>query len=896
MGTTKSPDITSTEHSEPLRPGWIAVTGLIFLSAIVACNKVWTFDAFWHLKSGQWMLEHHQVLKYDPFSTPETPDGSPTRWVNVHWLFQIIVACCHGLGGFAGLVVLKMVCFAATFALFASWFSKRVSPAWLMFTGIWIILSCEGRIRVRPEIFTFAFLMATMVILETVRTDGKTRLLWWLVPINIAWVNMHGLFVVGVITTWSAVIGAFIDRALRRESAGGLATGKAVLIALVATAACFVSPWPVEAALHPLILQTRISGKEAAYTFGVSEFRPTYTINPFKNVSTFSALLMGLAVLDIMQLQWRKVPLGHLLWFGFFATLAMMAIRNVMLFAIPAGFLLTLHGGDGIKQIVQRHRRLGKIGLPATILMIVIIIAIATGYATEASYRWQRRQACRFGFGLARRVHPIKMAKWLGKVNLSGDILPLDFGNGGVFIYYSWPRRKVWMDGRLELHSLKRFLELQKIDRKLFSPIQAADPIETQLPPTVRFIVVSADDTKHIESLNESARFKLVYVDYSAICFARVPMKGETGVEMLRKWNSQEKLPPANLDEYDLPLNPDLSEPLLKDAETTRKWYRQNTPAEHWKMGAILYSLGLDDLAIRYLTVAYHLKLREPISRVGMLAQTHQRLSEYRPIEPVFEPDCDLPVDPNLTRALALYQTMNLSDLRDSQSQVFALTRVRGLIKGRQIDAAVEAMRQYLDNLPIPQRWWPSTSALQVRDSIKSAYHAAQARRDEFNLSGLLPLERALLLLRKDVGLINSAIAELESANSLPARAKLLLGDLYLRKGLAQQARKIYNTLADKTHWALLMRLGLCAWAEGNLSAAEKYLERAVETNSSRPEPLVYLATFYEQLGYYKTAVELISKHTPALDANYDSEPYNLLRQLEARLKIRGYEFQTSLK
>jgi len=344
MTDSKIEDISVSNHSgqSPLR--WIAVAGIIFLATIVACNKVWTFDAFWHLKSGQWMLENHKILRYDPFSTPESPDGQPTKWVNVHWFFQIIVGCFYSLGGFAGLVILKMVAFAATLTVFALWFRNRVSPAWLMLTGVWIILSCEGRVRVRPEIFTFALLMTTMVILESVRKGGSIRRLWWLIPINIAWVNMHGLFIVGVIVMWSAIIGALIDRRLGRETAGRLATGKAIVIAIIATGACFVSPWPVEAALHPLILQTRISGKEAAYTFGVSEFRPTYTINPFKNVATLSAMLMGLAVLDVMHLRWRKVPLGHLVWFGCFATLAILAIRNVMLFAIPAGFLLTTYG------------------------------------------------------------------------------------------------------------------------------------------------------------------------------------------------------------------------------------------------------------------------------------------------------------------------------------------------------------------------------------------------------------------------------------------------------------------------------------------------------------------------------------------------------------------------
>ena len=248
----------------PTRPRWsaVAAAAVIVLSAVVACNKVWTYDVFWHLKSGQWMLENRQVLDHDPFSVPDEGSG-PREWVNVHWFFQVIVAAVHGAGGFAALVVLKMAVFAATVAVLALWLRRRAGPALLMLVALGIILGVETRIRVRPEIFTFLFLGVTLVVVESVRRGGSPSRLWWLLPLNVVWVNMHGVYLVGLAAAWGAVGGAWLDRLMRRQTSGRLAVSKALLPMVAATAAPLVaSPWPVAAALHPLLLRTRISGED----------------------------------------------------------------------------------------------------------------------------------------------------------------------------------------------------------------------------------------------------------------------------------------------------------------------------------------------------------------------------------------------------------------------------------------------------------------------------------------------------------------------------------------------------------------------------------------------------------------------------------------------------------
>ncbi|MDY7009913.1 MAG: hypothetical protein SVV80_04085 [Planctomycetota bacterium] len=881
-------DVTDLSNQSTDRPLWrnIAAGGIIALAAVVACNKVRNFDTFWHLKSGQWMLENHRVLGNDIFTASESPDSRPGRWVNVHWGFQVIVAAVHWLGGWAGLVVLKMCVFAGAMAVFALWLRKRCCPALLIFAAMAIIIGIEDRVRVRPEVFTFLFFIVTLVLVESVRQGASPKRLWWLVAINIVWVNMHGLFIVGVAATWSAVAGAFIDRAFRRDTTGTLATGKALLPVIVATAACLISPWPMAAALHPLLLRTRVTGEQGMYTFGVSEFRPTYMSNIFESVSTVTALTLALAALEAMRVRRKSLPAGHVFWYLGFGALGVMAVRNVALFCIPAGFLLAVHSGQWWNEIRSRRPALQKTGAFASVIMLFLLAATAAGYATETIYRWQGREACRFGQGLVDGLHPVDMARWLGRSKLSGDILPLDFGDGGTFIYYSYPRRRVWMDGRLEVHPPDKLKRLQEIGRNMLSSGWGEDSDKTPLPPTVRFIVVRLGNTGHIKALNESRRFKLIYIDRVGVCFARLPMPGEKNAGLLRKWHAEEELPPVNVDRFDRAIEPASTGGLLPGVATQRRWYRQNVPPAHWNVGTLFFSLGLDNLAVRYLTVANRLGIREPVSRAGLLAEVHRRIGEFNPIEP----ERDLPVDPNFARALALLEKVDLTDLQSKQSREYALMRVKTLKQARQIDAADDAVGKYLENLPIPKRWHPSRSDLDLRDSLHAARRIAEATASQFNIASptLTPDMRALLLLRRDVGLIDRAAAELESAgDSLPRQGRLLLGDLYLRKGLVEKARKAYESVDKQDGWDVRMRLGLCGWVAGDFAAAEADLISASRAAPTRPEPVIYLSLLYEQLGKYQSAADILNEYILPLDSSPDNQAVRLIRQIEARLRMR---------
>ena len=60
-----------------------AVPALLCLYAAIVNDP----DVWWHLRAGEWMMQHHAVPQSDPFSVA----GAGKPWVSYSWLYELIV-------------------------------------------------------------------------------------------------------------------------------------------------------------------------------------------------------------------------------------------------------------------------------------------------------------------------------------------------------------------------------------------------------------------------------------------------------------------------------------------------------------------------------------------------------------------------------------------------------------------------------------------------------------------------------------------------------------------------------------------------------------------------------------------------------------------------------------
>jgi tetratricopeptide (TPR) repeat protein len=884
--------------------GAVAIAALVLAAMAATFTLEQDYDAHWHLAAGDWMLQHQRVLDHDPFtSEPEDPSAP---WVNVYWLFQLTMAAVHKLGGFPAITVVQCLLTGAAFLLFALSLRGRVPTAWLVLAGLVMLPVFASRVRMRPEMFTLPFLLAAVLLVEGVRRGGAARRLWWLVPMMLTWVNMHGLYFLGLVVMWGAMLGAVLDKRLGRGAlAGNLPTQAALAPMLVATAACLVSPWPLEAAVHPLVLWTRISGREPMqfYTYGVSEFRPTWDTIPYQ----YDMLILLGAMAAVMVLNYRRVPLGHLAILAPVLALAMMAVRNVALLGPVCGPLVAWHGGSVLRRWGERRPRAGRLAAPAAAVLTLAALAATAGYATEYTFRF-RLMGARFGAGLCPDHYMTGLAQWLGEANFPGDVLAVNFGEASVFLYHgaaAAPPRRVWMDGRLEIKSLARFRQYQDIAKELATPA-GADSVA--LPKSVRFLAVSGNDSEHLAALSQADYFRLIRLDRVGALFVRLNWSDSRPPS-----RAAEELPDRpNLEDFDRPIGADgLVEGF---GSSPRLWYRQNADSQLFRFGAMMLALGAPPadprpgeptllrlrcarLAARYLEAACAEDTAPALVARGTLAQALQqwaRLTDQTPSPAA-------PIDVDLARALCLHSRLDLLGLTEKSRWTFGMAHVQALLQGGHLDAAAAAAEAFPSVLPPRQQMFPSNDFVEMRDKLRRRLASVRAGLLEVDLRAMSALLRARALTTPQRGLSLEAARELEAAPNLDANARLALGDLLLRLGRPDQARARYRSAqaAGAAPADVALRTALCEWVEGRLPASLAMFEgrppgpapaldsaggerraTAPPQPLDSPAALYYKALLLEELGHYARAKDALR----AASAKGDTELAKLIERARARL------------
>ena len=168
-------------------------------------------DFWWHLKTGEYILQTHSIPKTDFFSF--TNYGRP--WVAHEWLSEAFFYAIYSRLGLNTLIIIFAIFTAAAFWLaFKRSDSHPLIGGFATLLGVWSILPTIG---VRPRVFTLLLGSVYLALLSRhVQRNG--RALWWLVPLMALWVNLHGGFLLGIVLIGLTIVGIFLDAWTNGES------------------------------------------------------------------------------------------------------------------------------------------------------------------------------------------------------------------------------------------------------------------------------------------------------------------------------------------------------------------------------------------------------------------------------------------------------------------------------------------------------------------------------------------------------------------------------------------------------------------------------------------------------------------------------------------------------
>jgi hypothetical protein len=157
-------------------------------------------DPCTHWATGAWMIEHREMVRADQFS--HTALGRPL--LTKEWLSQLLYAAAGNQLGYNGLVLLAAALIGTTFfALYRQ--LRRENADILVALAVTVLAAWTSAVHwlARPHMFTLLFAVLWHNALRNFDRDENSarKTAFTLGFLMLAWANLHGGFVVGLVQT-----------------------------------------------------------------------------------------------------------------------------------------------------------------------------------------------------------------------------------------------------------------------------------------------------------------------------------------------------------------------------------------------------------------------------------------------------------------------------------------------------------------------------------------------------------------------------------------------------------------------------------------------------------------------------------------------------------------------
>jgi len=449
----------------------ILVLGLFILGA----RPVTDPDVWWHLRTGQLIIQNHQLFHADPYSF--TRPGEP--WVDHEWLSQIIIYGVYRVAGWGGLIA----GFAALITA-AYWILFLRSPGRPFVAGVmtvWGALASVPSWGVRPQMFTLVLASVLLLLLD--RSYQRPNVLWWTPVLVLIWVNLHAGYALGIALLAIFLVGDAVELAFGHEDAAHSGARLRTLALVLATSLVAVPLNPYGMAMYRYPLQTLHSRAMLAYIgeWASPDFhQPRYLI----------VLCMMLTTMLLPVLSPRRLRARELLLLAVTMYAALRSVRHIPIYVLAATPLLSA--------LVQaRLQASGKMGLfAAPALPLSRIKAVVNGVLLAGLIIFV---IVRFRYVVGRQAEaeskefPQAAVSFLATTRPPGPLMN-HYNWGGYFIWKLYPDYKVYIDGRADLYGdsfLDEFGAAYQVKGKSWrAPLEHYGVRTVVLPPDAPLVIV----------------------------------------------------------------------------------------------------------------------------------------------------------------------------------------------------------------------------------------------------------------------------------------------------------------------------------------------------------------------------------------------------------------------
>jgi hypothetical protein len=390
-------------------------------------------DVWWHLRTGQLILQNHSLFHTDPYSF--TRFGEP--WINHEWLSEILLFGLYRTAGFGGLTIAFAAVISATFLLV--FLRSPCRPYLAAVMTLWGAVASASSWGVRPQMFSLLLASIFLVLLEA--SERRPLLLWWTAPLMLLWVNLHAGYPIGLAFIALFLIGEGLEAWVGLEPwqeflprFKRLATAFALCLALVA-----LNPNGVRIYWYPF---------ETLRSAAMHRFIHEWFSPDFHDSTYLPLLLMLLALIAGLALLSRRPRLRNLVLLLATIPAALRSVRHIpilMLVMVPVLAELAQSWLQGSS--ASRWLRTPLTGSAARTLAINSVVLFAITSFTVLRVRHVVASQAQ----TEAKYFPTAAAAFIEQQHPPGPMMN-HYNWGGYFIWKLYPQYRVFIDGRADVY------------------------------------------------------------------------------------------------------------------------------------------------------------------------------------------------------------------------------------------------------------------------------------------------------------------------------------------------------------------------------------------------------------------------------------------------------------
>jgi hypothetical protein len=416
-----------------LQTRYVFVTILALGLFTMAARGMADPDAWWHLRTGQLILQNHAVFHSDPFSF--TRFGQP--WINHEWLSDVLLFGIYRVAGLGGLIVTFVAIIAVSFLLVYWRCPGRPYLAALM--TLWGAVASASIWGVRPQMFSLLLASIFLLLLES--SEHRLKLLWWTAPLMLLWANLHAGYPLGLVLIGVFLAGETLEAGISPEPWQNflprlkqLATAFVVCLAMVVA-----NPYGGRIYLYPF---------ETLHSAAMQRFIQEWFSPNFHDPASLPLLFMLLALIGVLAISPRGLRPRTVALLLLTIPAALSSMRHIpilMLVMVPAvADLIAARLQDS--GVIQLFRKPLAAQSSRTLLFnLVVLVSFGVFAALRVQHVLSDQgevEAHNFPTGAVafiEREHP-------------PEPIMNHYNWGGYFIWKLYPKYRVFMDGRADVY------------------------------------------------------------------------------------------------------------------------------------------------------------------------------------------------------------------------------------------------------------------------------------------------------------------------------------------------------------------------------------------------------------------------------------------------------------